>query len=288
MKFINLLRVSSIKFAKGLFAVYFILVVSSLVVQSCKKTDKITDDKAAKNFLTALQKNRKAIGEVSVQVVNNNGLYGSYGNIQNANSDIRTVNTSTDPMGKEQVAYITFDDMPINPDYSYNIYGMATLVNNYSGVVTYQPSDNSVQFTIPLEEVNNNLLPLIPEAKAYLNARGLTNADIDLMIQEEGGQETDLVAFAAVLAQYEGSDVSASNFSNIFFNSAYAKRSVGTCAMVALGVDAIWALSGSNASQWSKKAIKQAFGAVAKRALGPIGVAIAVATFGLCLGDWLP
>jgi len=58
--------------------------------------------------------------------------------------------------------------------------------------------------------------------------------------------------------------------------------------MIALGVDAIWALGGSNAKSWSKSAIKKAFGSVAKRFLGPVGVAITVTSFGLCMGNWHP
>jgi|GEM_PF-2513694 hypothetical protein len=56
------------------------------------------------------------------------------------------------------------------------------------------------------------------------------------------------------------------------------------CAAVALGADAIFALGGSSAA-WSAAAITRAFSAVAKRFLGPIGVAIAVVSFGICLAE---
>ena len=64
---------------------------------------------------------------------------------------------------------------------------------------------------------------------------------------------------------------------NIFDND-YVK-----CAAVAIGADALWALGGSSASSWSRAAMKKAFKAVAKRFLGPVGVAIAVVSFGVCL-----
>lgn len=53
-------------------------------------------------------------------------------------------------------------------------------------------------------------------------------------------------------------------------------------------VDALWALGGSNAAAWTAAGMKTAFKAVAKRALGPIGVAIAVVRFGLYMGEWMP
>lgn len=64
-------------------------------------------------------------------------------------------------------------------------------------------------------------------------------------------------------------------------------REVFDCALAALGADALWALGGSAAATWSAAAITTAFSAIAKRALGPVGVAIAVITFGLCISHEL-
>jgi hypothetical protein len=57
------------------------------------------------------------------------------------------------------------------------------------------------------------------------------------------------------------------------------------CGMIAVGADALWALGGSSASAWTAAAMTKAFTAVAKRFLGPIGVAIAVITFGVCMAS---
>lgn len=271
MKPLKLLSYPVIKLAKGLLLIHLILFMSMLIVQSCKKSDTVRKDNAAEIFFAAVKKHKEAIGAISVKPVNKN--------IGNRNIMARTND-------EEPITYISFDDMPINPDYSYDINGMAYLVNNYNGVVTYEPSDSSYAFQIPVEDVNNSLTPLIPEARTYLNARGLTNGDIDAMVQEEGALEVDLVPYAASLAEYENSGTTGMNYINLFGNSAYAQN-VLTCAAKALGVDALWALGGSNASLWTKAAMKTAFKAVAKRALGPIGVAIAVVSFGLCMADVL-
>lgn len=57
------------------------------------------------------------------------------------------------------------------------------------------------------------------------------------------------------------------------------------CAAVAVGADALFALGSSSATAWSAAALTRAFSAVAKRFLGPIGVAIAVVSFSLCLAE---
>ena len=57
------------------------------------------------------------------------------------------------------------------------------------------------------------------------------------------------------------------------------------CAAIAIGADALWALGGSSASAWTAAAMTKAFTAVAKRFLGPIGVAIAVVSFGVCMAS---
>jgi len=60
---------------------------------------------------------------------------------------------------------------------------------------------------------------------------------------------------------------------------------VGNCALAALGADALYSLAYSGASSWSAAALTTTFTGVAKRFLGPIGVGIAVVTFGLCIAN---
>lgn len=60
---------------------------------------------------------------------------------------------------------------------------------------------------------------------------------------------------------------------------------VGNCALAALGADALYSLAFSGASSWSIAALTTTFTGVAKRFLGPIGVGIAVVSFGLCLAE---
>jgi hypothetical protein len=58
------------------------------------------------------------------------------------------------------------------------------------------------------------------------------------------------------------------------------------CAAVAIGTDFLWgttALTPGQGNKWTQKAIIKAFGKIASRMLGPVGTAIAVGSFGLCL-----
>lgn len=55
------------------------------------------------------------------------------------------------------------------------------------------------------------------------------------------------------------------------------------CALASIGADALWAFQGSSAASWTAAAMTKAFTSIAKRFLGPVGVAIAVVSFGLCI-----
>lgn len=72
------------------------------------------------------------------------------------------------------------------------------------------------------------------------------------------------------------------------FNANLSKLTwgeVGNCALSAIGADALYALAFSGASGWSIASLTTAFTGAARRFLGPIGVAIAVVSFALCLND---
>lgn len=78
------------------------------------------------------------------------------------------------------------------------------------------------------------------------------------MVVQEGAQEVDLIPYATILAKYEqdGSAVAKVNYINLFFTSANARTALD-CTMVALGIDALWALGGSNATAWTRAGIKK-------------------------------
>lgn len=59
---------------------------------------------------------------------------------------------------------------------------------------------------------------------------------------------------------------------------------VGACAATAIGADLLWAIPSSGVV-WTVASITTAFSAVATKFLGPIGVTIAVVSFGICIAN---
>jgi len=57
------------------------------------------------------------------------------------------------------------------------------------------------------------------------------------------------------------------------------------CVIMTIGVDLIYSLfTYSGETAWNLPALKRIFTAVAKRALSPVGITIAVVSFGICIG----
>ncbi len=170
-----------------------------------------------------------------------------------------------------------------------SIQELSDLVSYSNAIVQYEPTPTNSDYFIdvPVENVISSLNPLVEEAKQYLYAKGFTNQDVQNMLVQEGGTELDLIPFVMSLTQVEANQSVSFNYSSFFVNSASARKIEANdyvaCAAIAIGADILWALSTSSASTWSIPLMTRAFGAVAKRVLGPIGVAIAVVSFGTCL-----
>lgn len=66
---------------------------------------------------------------------------------------------------------------------------------------------------------------------------------------------------------------------------AYATEwsDVGDCAIRAIGMDIFAGLGSSAIKTWGKAAIKKAFKVAAKKIVGPVGVAITVVEFAVCM-----
>ena len=141
-------------------------------------------------------------------------------------------------------------------------------------------------YQVPVEPIVTGLNPAVQEAKEYLYSKGLTEREIQTIITQENGTELDLIPLVMYMTVIEQDKPIAFDISSLFSTPAYAKlttKDVLLCSAAAIGADILWALGISDTTKWSKKAITKAFGTVAKRFLGPIGVAIAVVSFGVCL-----
>lgn len=266
-----------IKGLKFLFLFTISLSLISFVVQSCQREQYENSESGIANakFTDALKGYKNSIGNISFH--------------KNSYSTNRLYS------GSNQIT--TYIDFPPNVSLeTINFYqnvnsidDLAVLIDNHNGTLQYEPTDTNSNYPInlPLEAITNSLDPLVQQSKEYLYTKGFSEQEIQQMIAEENAEETDLIPLVMAVTQAEsGQLVANTNFNFLPVNTAYAKvnwNQVGHCAMHALGVDILFSLGASSATVWSAFAIKSAFKTVAKRMLGPIGVAIAVVDFGFCM-----
>ncbi|SDS53166.1 hypothetical protein SAMN05216503_3361 [Polaribacter sp. KT25b] len=283
MKILDTINSSIKKFAKGMFALFTINILifgGILLVQSCQTEDFQEQLDANANFLSVLEQNKMDLNQANLILpkFKKKNLFR-----KGIDSDNEIVSLSfPDNFSENEI-----DEINNNTESFTDLMGA---IQKYDAVMTYDNSESEIVYDIPVEEVTNMLQPTLIEAKKYLYTKGFNDLEIQNMILEEEGQELDLIPFVMALTSIEKNQKQANNIKspNLFANTAYAKvnyKDYIRCAIIGIGADAIWALGGSSSSSWGKAAMKRAFGAVAKRLLGPIGVAIAVGTFGICIAE---
>ncbi len=284
--FINPLR----NISKGLVALIGLnlLIGSSVFIfNSCKKNEQVNGyNPVAKNqFLKAININKQKIGniplitkiqrqELSRQAPTSNVLPDEYQSIYiEVSPEIATDNR----------------DLIFNVS---SIQDLTTLVGFPDVSINYEPITGSPNHLIEVsvEAVSNSLTPLINESKQYLYSKGFTESDIQQMLIEENGLETDLIPFAMVLTQLENEIPSvAFNPFSFFISNTYARELTGDdfirCGIVAIGLDFLYSAAHSTAKTWTISAMKKAFKPIVARMFGPVGVAIAVASFGICVAE---
>lgn len=268
------------KVIKGLKLMFSITILASAVpfiIQSCQREHYENSDigQANAKFTSSLKAYKNTIGKISFSQTR-----GATGKLLPGSGGIQTYIDFPANVSSETIDFY----QSVN-----SIEDLAILIDNYDGTLQYEPSasNSSYPINLPLETIEQSLAPLVQQSKDYLYTKGFTEQDIQQMITEENAEETDLIPLVMAITQAEnGNLVASNNFGLIPINMAYAKvnwQQVGHCAMHALGVDILFSLGASSATVWSAFAIKSAFKTVAKRMLGPIGVAIAVVDFGFCM-----
>ena len=264
-----------IKGLKLLILFGFIISLTPFIIQSCQREQYENSDagKAAANFISSVKENKNKIGSV---------VFGQS-------------NSKTSRLADTEPIYLEF-----NGDVSPQVYDMynntnsledlSNLIDNTDAIIQYDPTDtnSNYQLNVSVDAVTNSLNPLIIQAKNYLYTKGFTEQSIQNMLIEQNGKEEDLIPFVMSLTHIENGGQFANNYNIPFVNFAYAKLDANDyirCAGVAIGADVLWSLGSSSAASWTIGAMTKAFGAVAKRFLGPIGVAIAVVSFGVCIHE---
>ncbi len=123
------------------------------------------------------------------------------------------------------------------------------------------------------DDSKRQIEPLIEPLKKY-------GEEVAIMHKLSYADDSDLIA----LASFEP-DSPINDGQYEFTTLGLTGSEIAWCAAIAIGADALYSLAFSGATSWSAAALASTFSAVAKRFLGPIGVAYAVVSFGLCIGD---
>lgn len=294
------------KLLKGLLALVVIATISSVCVMlySCQSEAiqddnvKVKNDKAYVNLLNAYDSYIKKFVTSPITTNAQHRAKVAPGS---------GINPTTLPKDDEMKIYVKYPEgtaTEIKNLYYYieNIQDMETLERlTAAEYTTVKPTDKDSIYCLKLSEqaIRNELSPLLSQSIDYLKAKGLTDYHIQQMLKAYHADENVLIPFALVLADYEMTEANkeddtqawSSNFNplNMLCTPVYASVHVDPivfdCALQALGIDILAALGQSSAKQWSIRVISKAFGTVAKKVIGPIGAAITVVSFGLCLRE---
>ncbi len=273
MNFIKSLGTNTIKYFKGLLAIALLWLIPALgifIFDSCKKAsyENSKSGEAARKFNEAVNTTRATLG--SINLGNNNAFQSRL----------------TENTGDYYLDFPAETSPSVITEFSSNvtIQTLTNVLTNY-GVSIDDSVNTNADLTIQVasEPILTELQPLVVEAKNYLFAKGITNQQISDMLLEEGAEEIDLIPFVKTLTAVEQGQYAVNDISFPLINEAKALPHYLECAIEALGFDALYALGASGASSWTWGTMKSVFKSVAKRFLGPIGVAVAVVSFTMCM-----
>jgi hypothetical protein len=273
LSFIKFLGTSTVKYFKGLLAISMLWLLPALgifIFDSCKKAnyEKSNSGEAARKFNEAVDKARPILGST---VLNNSSVQSR---LTTESADIYFVDF---PDGTNSQVITDFSS-------NVNVQNLTSVLTNYG--VALDDSINAgaeVIIQVPNEQIRTTLAPLVVEAKNYLYSKGVTAQQIADMLIEEDAEEIDLIPFVKTLTAIEQGQYTVRNIQFPLINSANALPHYLECAIAAIGGDAAYALAHSGASSWTWSTMQSVFKGVAKRFLGPIGVAIAVVSFTTCM-----
>lgn len=142
-------------------------------------------------------------------------------------------------------------------------------------------SSNTLTNALIIQELE----PLIEGTKIMFQNFGINHTDFEREFGNSSDPKIVLAGLAFLAAHNSSTREMSMNLSNLFVSKVYATESKDKtldCAVEALGLnifDAIRELGESGARMAAKSILKN----VAKKFLGPIGIAITVAEFGWCM-----
>jgi len=171
-----------------------------------------------------------------------------------------------------------------------NLNDLQLIANKYAASFKITNVSEPIEDVILISEskISASMAAMIKQSKQYLNSLGMSDCDIQQMLEDENADESILVPFVLSLIEHDNNCYYAWQKNNklSLIPHAYAMEwgQVGHCALNAIGADIFFGLGNSMAKAWTKAAMKKAFKAAAERVIGPVGVAIAIIDFAICMG----
>ena len=134
-------------------------------------------------------------------------------------------------------------------------------------------------------EAKLTLNPIVNGTKELLSTFNISEYDLLKDFDDSNDPRIAIIGIVLLASQDKSGNSTAMNFSQLFVNPMHAQslEDAGKCAAAAIGADLLYSLAEGGASKWTKKALTKLVKKVASRFLGPIGVGIAVVSFGLCI-----
>lgn len=266
------------KIKKGLFALFLfnlVLVSNVSLIQSCTENEDLIKEK---KFDKTLENSLNKISKIKITNINKS--------LSKSSSNLN---------------YIYVLASEINKDYNLNESNKIGDFNNLLDVsmendlILSESPDSNLElvetFTMDENLVKEALNPSIAEAKNIIRSNGITDDEINQFLLESGASEEDLVPVVMLVNSIDkGSLAKSQTNSSLFINSVYAQQDFDwdkarTCAIAALGLN-VWDIVRGASVQGFKAAFKVALKAIGPRFLGPIGVAITVAEWGICYNSF--
>lgn len=169
---------------------------------------------------------------------------------------------------------------------------MRTLRNDVDNILSESKPENLSLNDYKVKLLNGEFsLSKTSEERIFAKTQNLLSYGRNLALVNnlplDSQNDSELIALGGLFSPDDNLDITYPSTSQLTVSSTNSLTwgEVLECAAVGIGANALWALAGSSATSWTTAAIVRAFSAVAKRFLGPIGVTIAVVSFGVCIAQ---
>lgn len=201
-----------IKGLKLLLLFGFVASFLPFIIQSCQREQYENSDTGIANakFTTALKQYKNSIGNLSI----NKRSHSLTGRLSESGDIIAYMELPLDA-SSETIAF--YENMT-------SIQDLANLIDNHNAILQYEPTEtnSNYQVNLPLDAIEESLNPLVQQSKEFLYTKGFTEQDIQQMIQQENGSETDLIPLVMTITQAENGNLVANNFNFLPINYAYS------------------------------------------------------------------